>query len=79
MCPLRTRSRPAAIMVTATGVPKHRAFGIRQPRLVAMMRAFSQTAGMPRRGLRLQRYRDKRPQQRKQQQKPGSNPLHVVQ
>jgi hypothetical protein len=44
-----------------------------------MMRAFSQTAGMPRRGLRLQRYRDKRPQQRKQQQKPGSNPLHVVQ
>lgn len=76
MSPVRTRYGAAAIVVTASRIPQNRLLGMR--RVIAMVRALTQTAGVCRRSLRLHRDRNNRPEQRDQQQKSGSNPLHAV-
>jgi hypothetical protein len=78
MGPLRTRHRTAAIVIAASSVLQHSLFGLHLRSFVTMMRAFAQTAGAWRRGFRLHRHRNHRSEKRNQQQKSGSNALHLV-
>lgn len=78
MRPLGTCHRTAAIVIAASRVLKHELFGLLLRCFVTMMRGFAQTAGARRRGFRLHCDRNHRSEKRNQQQKSGSNTLHLV-
>ena len=78
MRPLRTCRGVAAIVVAASCVLQHWLFGLQLRCFVTMMRGFAQTAGARRRSPRPHRHRNDRSEKRNQQQKSGSNAMHLV-
>jgi hypothetical protein len=77
MSRLRGRHRAAAIVVAAAGIVNRGPRGIHDRPAVARMRRLAHTAGMRLLGHGRQRQRDKIAHDDEQQQKPGSQTMHV--
>jgi len=76
MGPLRGGDGAGAIPVTATGVLDYGLARLRSHRIVAMVNALAETAGMRRRRGGRQSYRRKTSHEREQQQQSGSQAVH---
>ena len=77
MSPLRGRHRAAAIVVAAARIVNREPRGIHDGRAVARMRCLADTAGMRLLRHGRQRQRDETPHDGEQQQKSGSQTMHV--